>query len=76
MPDLADVWEAGGFNRPPKESVAWWFWQDHMNAALSTFRMHIRLSETSTAHRLQMPWPGLYSVAALQIAQLIAGVTL
>lgn len=69
---LADVWETGGFRRPSSDAETWWFWQDHMNAALSPFRMHIRLNEDSGQHRLQLPWPTLYSVAALQLAQLIA----
>ncbi|MDQ6875800.1 MAG: hypothetical protein M3042_12155 [Actinomycetota bacterium] len=69
--DLADIWEAGEFRRPDNEAQAWWFWQDHMNAALAPFRMHVRLAETNH-HLVQLPQPTVYSVAALQLAQLIA----
>lgn len=67
-----DIWASAGFNRPPSERVAWEVWQRYLNAALSPFRMHIRLHDGDTTHMLHLPPPTLYSVAALQLAQLVA----
>lgn len=71
---LLEAWTSEGYNEPRSLPMAWDWWQDHMNAALSPFRMFIevRRPDGRATSGGEVPPATLYTGCALQLAQYLA----
>lgn len=70
---IIQAWPAEGFRTPKSLGMAWNWWQDHMNAALSVFQMYVEVAgPDGSEYGWQLKQPTLHNACALQLAQYVA----
>lgn len=71
---IVEAWAVEGFSTTGDSWTPWYWWTNHINAALRAFPMYVDFTRPDDeVHRLQMPSPTTYEVAALQLAQMATG---
>ena len=71
---IVQAWAAEGFTASADSWTPWYWWTNHINAALRAFPMYVDFTlPDDEVHLLQTPTPTTYEVAALQLAQMATG---
>ena len=71
---IVQAWAAEGFTATADSWAPWYWWTNHINAALRAFPMYVDFTRPDDeVHLLQTPSPTTYEVAALQLAQMATG---
>lgn len=71
---VVEAWAAEGLTPAQDAWTPWWWWTNHVNAALRAFPMYVDFTDPEErVHLLQTPSPTTYEVAVLQLAQMATG---
>lgn len=71
---VVEAWTVEGFPAVGDSWTPWYWWTNHVNAALRAFPMYVDFTRgDEEVHLLQTPSPTTYEVAALQLAQMATG---
>lgn len=71
---VVEAWAGEGFTPAQDAWTPWYWWTNHVNAALRAFPMYVDFTDRDErVHLLQTPSPTTYEVAVLQLAQMATG---
>ena len=71
---VVKAWTVEGFPAVSDSWTPWYWWTNHINAALRAFPMYVDFTRPDEeVHLLQTPSPTTYEIAALQLAQMATG---
>jgi hypothetical protein len=69
---ISAAWTENGFNEPRSLAMAWGWWADHLNAALSPFTVRIDVDIDDVPIGFHRPPVTAYSAMALQVRNDVA----
>lgn len=71
---VVEAWAVEGFAVASDSWSPWFWWTNHVNAALRAFPMYVDFADRDErVHLLQTPTPTTYELAVLQLAQMATG---